>query len=343
MIEKSWNQSEPRQPDNALDHALLAIESEPAPDGPSEKLVADTLAALERAAVNHERPIPLFRKVFSVRNLKFSAGVLSTTAAIVLLVLMLTPSSSMCADAIKRLQEAHVVSYSLLCTGTCAGQVKELKYSVCYNADGSSRWERAESVDGKAHNVEIIDIENKPAGKIVCLYPKAKKAMVGTTRPDTAELKAAVEKVSVQSPGTAVPGRAFVWKSDSTSFASPPGAMTLSGWLQFVDRLRKAAEKSVKVLEEKELDGKKVKGFLVLFDSESQKVNEPKQAVVWIDTNTGQPVRIEENSVLGGIAFRNIYFDFQIDPKDVDESIFKADVPEGYTVVGPGDMPKQLQ
>lgn len=81
MTNWPWNRSETEQPDDVLDRALSAMRDEPAPDGPSGELVADTLAALDRVAVENERPIPLFRRVMTVRNLKISAGVLSAAAA----------------------------------------------------------------------------------------------------------------------------------------------------------------------------------------------------------------------------------------------------------------------
>ena len=73
-------------------------------DGPSVELVADTLAAVDRAAVDYERPIPL-SKGYDREELDISAGVLSAPP-LRLLIVALTPSSPTFADAIESVQKA---------------------------------------------------------------------------------------------------------------------------------------------------------------------------------------------------------------------------------------------
>jgi outer membrane lipoprotein-sorting protein len=286
MSDWPLNRSEPEQPEDVLDRALLAMRSEFVPDGPSVELVADTLAALDRAVVDYERPIPLFRRVMTVKNMTISAGVLSAAAAVLLIVA--TPSTPTLADAIKSVQEAHVVSY----TKTETIQFPQSKRSLTRTCkvyerdDGRLRVER----DGFA------TIHDLPAKKYVTLQMKAKIAVVSTT-------------------ATLV--------SNAAKWELRP----------YLDRLQKAIEEPVKDLEEKELAGKKVKGFVARgYDKESI-------TVVWVDTKTGQPVQIEDiDGTKPDAAPRVIYSDIRINPQDVDDATFSTDVPKGYTAMEPLEM-----
>jgi hypothetical protein len=305
------------------------------PPEPSSTFLERCLASIPRATadlrettVDPQGPMPLTRRILTMKNVTISAGVLSTAAAVLLMV-ALTPSSPTLADAIRSIQNAHIVSYSALSTSSYPGQpLRVFTRKVYLSADGSSRSDASELTDtaGGRRTIEIYDMS---AGKRACLYEASKRAEVrAINKEDPLGTKAMAKNKHIH-----------ITYSGCDVFVPDHLEMTTSSrWLQMLENLRKAAEKPVKVLGEKTIGDRKVKGFVVLGDDEPQKV------VVWIDAVTGQPVQIEETSTgqpvrVGGTSYpndlriTNLYFDFQVNPKGVDESIFKADVPEGYTLV----------
>lgn len=163
MTDWPWNRSESEQPDDAVERAFAAMRDEPAADGPSVELVADTLAAVERAAVNYERPIPLMRRILTVKNLTISAGVLS--AAAVLLIVVLAPSSVTFADAVKCIREAHTLSYTLTVTFSQHPDSAQTEKVYCRD-NGRSRIEYQDGMiavaDGK-NNAILLDPKKKQA------------------------------------------------------------------------------------------------------------------------------------------------------------------------------------
>jgi hypothetical protein len=167
MTDWSSKGSETGQPEDELDFALSAMRGEPAPEGPSQELVADTLAGLSRAAVDHQRPIPLMRRILTVKNVTISAGVLS--AAAVLLIMALTPATPTFADAIKSIQKAHVVSYTKTETGKGLGLDGTFTHTskVYERGDGAVRVEDANGV---------VTVHGD-GGKTVFLDTKAKTLM----------------------------------------------------------------------------------------------------------------------------------------------------------------------
>jgi hypothetical protein len=216
----------------------------------------------------------------TVKNLTISAGVLSAAAAVLLIVA--TPSSPTFADAIKSIQNAHVVSYDKTYTHTLQNGKSFITKSKVYERDdGSTRSEYEDS----------ISIQGLPNGKYIRLLPKTKVAEV--------------------------PTGPVCWATNDKKYELRP----------YMSRLQKTVQKPEKDLGEKELDGKKVKGFVAPgFDKESI-------TVVWVDVNTNQPVQIEDiDDTKPNATPRVIYSKIEINPENAD-ALF--DVPEGYTIVDP--------
>lgn len=130
-----------------------------------------TAAGLRKTVVDPQQPIPLLRRVMTVKSLKISAGVVTTTAAVLLLVLAFTPSSPTFADAVKCLREARTLSY--VWTFTFAKDPENPRRDKVYcRDDGRSRIE---------HQDGTISIADGVAEKCILLNPEKNQATLGGT------------------------------------------------------------------------------------------------------------------------------------------------------------------
>ena len=93
-------------------------------------------------------------------------------------------------------------------------------------------------------------------------------------------------------------------------------------WLQ---HLKDVGDKPDKELEEKELDGKQVTGFVATQDN--------RTFTMWIDQATGEPVRIEYDAHVNGAAAHVTMNDFHFH-QTLDDALFSFEVPAGYEVYG---------
>jgi outer membrane lipoprotein-sorting protein len=96
--------------------------------------------------------------------------------------------------------------------------------------------------------------------------------------------------------------------------ANPPGAVEL---------FRKLADQPNKPLGEKEVGGVKAKGFAVQFGAQTMNV--------WADAKSGLPVRVELTTRVAGQEAKAVMDQFVFDAP-LDEKLFKAEVPQGYTL-----------
>ena len=81
------------------------------------------------------------------------------------------------------------------------------------------------------------------------------------------------------------------------------------------------ARGGAKELGEKEIGGRRVKGFVTS--------SEGPEFTVWADHATGDPVTVETTLRVSGGTSRFVMSDFVVDAK-LDESLFAVGVPEGY-------------
>jgi outer membrane lipoprotein-sorting protein len=91
-----------------------------------------------------------------------------------------------------------------------------------------------------------------------------------------------------------------------------------------IDAFRKMRDKDAKDLGEREIEGRKVKGFVTTAAG--------PELTVWADASTGMPVRIDMKLHAGGAEATSVIGDFVVDPK-FDESAFSLAVPQGYKEV----------
>jgi hypothetical protein len=102
-------------------------------------------------------------------------------------------------------------------------------------------------------------------------------------------------------------------------FKGPGGA----GNRDPLEQFRKRRDKDAKDLGEREVGGRKVRGFVTSADG--------PEYTVWADVETGVPVTVEATLLLPDGAVKFVMSDFVVDP-NLDDSLFSVEVPEGYAV-----------
>ena len=96
-------------------------------------------------------------------------------------------------------------------------------------------------------------------------------------------------------------------------------------FLDWLEHLKQLGDKPDKELGRQELDGKQVTGFVATQGKWT--------FTMWIDDTTGEPVRIEYDSQVNGTPAHIAMSDFRFG-QDLDDSMFRLDVPPGYAVYG---------
>jgi outer membrane lipoprotein-sorting protein len=100
---------------------------------------------------------------------------------------------------------------------------------------------------------------------------------------------------------------------------------TGADFLSWLQALKKLGDKPEKQLGQKELEGRRVTGFVATQGTFT--------FTMWVDNATGQPVRIEYTAPIKGAGYDDVAMtDFRFDQK-LDESLFSFDVPAGYKVL----------
>jgi hypothetical protein len=276
--------------------------------------------------------IPLTRRVFTVKNLTISAGVLS---AAVVLVVALTPSTPTFANVMEKIQKAHTLSASFVMTGKCTIEGKETKVpgikgtenvkmtvegralvvpdtkgTMYLRDDGSTRVHirmdfdfagvSKKEVDCAAAAGPVLDlnevviVDNASTKKSIMIFPKSKQ---------------------------------FLGSSMCVGMTAHEKAQHIREFIEAFQRLRQD-RKPEKELGEKTLNGKTVKGFLV---------SDPEGTRIWIDKVTGNPEVIEIESK--AFSAKVTYSDIRINPA-IDDSMFSTDKPDGYTMPPTMDIEK---
>jgi outer membrane lipoprotein-sorting protein len=103
----------------------------------------------------------------------------------------------------------------------------------------------------------------------------------------------------------------------SEEFQKSDLAMTVDSWFE----LRSLPERADEVLDEREMDGRNVRGFRV--------TEKGMDRTLWVDVETGDLVRVEEefvNEPWKHIVIKNIRFDIEYD-----DSFFSLEPPSGFT------------
>ena len=212
-----------------------------------------------------------------------AASLLFIAGTATLLTLAIKTPSSAFGQALKQLREARSMSYVGLIT--VQGQQQPIRTRVFVAEDGRKRQEMETPVIGKPGGVVTIF---DAAGKIrIVLIENSKLALVHD--------QAKTERGKIVGPG-------------------------FLAWLQ---TLKKLGDKPDKELGQKELEGKRVTGFVATQGTFT--------FTMWVDSATGKIVRIENNSPVNGADYHVVMTDFRFNEK-LDDSLFSFAVPAGYKV-----------
>lgn len=104
---------------------------------------------------------------------------------------------------------------------------------------------------------------------------------------------------------------------------SEQGKTVGAGFLAWLQTLKQLDDKPDKELGQKELEGKRVTGFVATQGTFT--------FTMWVDSATGKIVRIENDSPVNGADYHVVMTDFRFDEK-LDDSLFSFAVPAGYKV-----------
>jgi outer membrane lipoprotein-sorting protein len=264
-----------------LERSLSAMRNAPIPDGPSQQLIADTLATLNKA--QGDRPLSNTQRKTNMRLItRLAASLIIAIGAAALIFLANRTSSVALADVVQKVRDAKTLTFSA--TSSYAPAQAPQKFKFMMTNSGQTRIEMSNG------GVTIMDTR---AGRTLNLLPSEKLAII-------IEL-----------------GHAYGQGQGPTDF---------------VEEFKKLDAKRAKDLGEKEIDGRKVKGFV------SSEQGPP--TTVWADAKTGDPVRIELELPLMGKTSTMVMSDFVFNAP-LDQSLFSLEPPAGYRVEK-SDLSKML-
>jgi outer membrane lipoprotein-sorting protein len=269
--------------DEILQRAIASMEGETVPAGPPPTLVAATLQALHESDQPHPRSVRLMPRTMTTKVLTTAASLLFLVGTATLLTLALRTPSSAFGQALRQLREARSMSYSGQMT--VPGLQRPIRTRVFIAEDGRKRQEMETPVIGKPGGVVTIF---DAAGHIrIELIENSKMALV---------------------PAPVKPER---------------GKSVAPGFLAWLQTLKKLGDKPDKELGQKDLEGKRVTGFVATQGTFT--------FTMWVDSATKKIVRIENDSPVNGTDYHVVMTDFRFDEK-LDDSLFSFAVPAGYKV-----------
>jgi outer membrane lipoprotein-sorting protein len=226
----------------------------------------------------------------AMKAITAAASLLFIAGTATLLTLTIKTPSSAFGQAVRQLREARSMSYSELIT--VQGQQQPVRTKVIVAEDGRKRQELETPGIGKSGGVVTIF---DAAGRIrISLIENSKLALV-------------YEQTKAE-------------RGQIVGLGFP-------AWLQ---TLKKLGNKPDKELGQKELDGKRVTGFVATQGTFT--------FTMWIDDVTRKIVRIENDSPVNGADYHVTMTNFRFDEK-LDESLFSFAVPAGYTMRQPPATP----
>ena len=283
MNRQSTDSSENGISDDILQRAIASMEDETVPVGPPAKLIAATLQALHESDQPYQRSVHLMPRTMTTKALATAASLLFLVGTATLLTLAIRTPSSAFGQALRQLREARSMSYSGLMT--VPGQQQPIRTRVFIAEDGRKRQEMETPVIGKPGGVVTIF---DAAGYIrIELIENSKTALV---------------------PAPVHPER---------------GKTVGPGFLAWLQTLKQLGDKPDKELGQKELEGKRVTGFVATQGTFT--------FTMWVDSATGKIVRVENDSPVNGAEYHVVMTDFRFNEK-LDDSLFSFAVPAGYKV-----------
>jgi len=256
--------------DDRLARTVAAMRNAAIPDGPSPRLLADTLLALREA--EHQTSKNIFTRILTMKPLtKIAASILLAFGLSLLAFVMLRPNSVVWADVVDKVAGAKALAFTA--ATQIPGTTKPMRMKFLMTSDGLSRIELPDD--------EGVTIMNAKTGETLTLNTKSRLATLLKMRN----------------------------KAQGVVPADP------------IEAFKQLKDKGAKDLGEKEIDGRKVKGF--------SSSNGSADYEVWADKATGDPVRIDWVVPAYGGKTTTVMTDFSVNPQ-VDPKLFDTTVPPGY-------------
>lgn len=294
------------------------------------RLWAWATAGYGKTLVDRQQPIPLTRRIFTVKNMTISAGLLSAVA--VLLIVAIMPSNPTFADVMEKIRNAHTLSASVVTVGKKVVWETEKKQKIQgldtedllkQEIKGGSVFPAFTSKgtlyirdDGSVRSQTETEIDQK--GLEGCMNGEAAGFLAAA--PDISE-SVYVYNAGAKEGIMMFPKEKLFCELEKVAGAAgcepTQGNTAVAVWFQ---QLKQSHGKPEKELGKKTLNGKKVKGFLV-------KVADGTQSV-WIDEATGNIEAIEFEDKGG--TMKMTVGDFKFDDPAIDDSVFSTRVPVGY-------------
>jgi outer membrane lipoprotein-sorting protein len=296
MNHQSTDLSENEMTDDILQRAIASIEEETVPAGPPPNLIAATLHALDESGGPPQRSLRMVPRGKAMKVITAAASLLFIVGTATLLTLTIKTPSSAFGQAVRQLREVRSMSYTELIT--VPGQQQPIRTKVFVAADGRKRQEMETPQIGKSGGT------GKPGGVVTIFDADARIRMVLI---ENSRLALVYEQAKPQ-------------RGQIVGLGFP-------AWLQ---TLRKLGNKPDKELGPKELEGKRVTGFVATQGTFT--------FTMWVDDVTGKIVRIENDSPVNGADYHVAMTDFRFDEK-LDESLFSFAVPAGYKTRQPPATP----
>ncbi|HUE13658.1 MAG TPA: hypothetical protein VMR25_05805 [Planctomycetaceae bacterium] len=290
MNQQSTDLSQNEMTDDVLQRAIASIQEETVPAGPPPKLIAATLQALDESGRPPQGSLRMVPRSKAMRTITAAASLLFIVGTATLLTLSIKTPSSAFGQAVRQLREARSMSYAELIT--VHGQRQPIRTKVIVAEDGRKRQEIETPGIGKSGRVVTVF---DATGRIrLSLIENSKLALV----------------------------------YDETKLER--GHIVGLGFPAWLQTLKKLGNKPDKELGQKELDGKRVTGFVATQGTFT--------FTMWVDAATGKIVRIENDSPVNGADYHVVMTNFRFDEK-LDESLFSFAVPAGYKMRQPPATP----
>jgi outer membrane lipoprotein-sorting protein len=299
-----------------LNRAIAATRQLPLPDGPSEEIAAQTLAALREAGQRPE--ITLLQRVRHMPWSSKAIAVLATAASLLVVYVGLSSFGGKAlafADVAKMLNEVRTATWK---TTTEIKEGRKNKPDEHPGTAGSEGEERRITTAKPSSFVTVSGIV-APSGTGMFLAPSHERTE--TTWQGIQQIHIVdgeKNKTLILTPATKV---ALLVQYEN--LPSPVGRTFLNLRKLVADSLRDDA-KGVERLGVRTIGGRPAQGFRI-----KSRIGEMR---IWADPKTSLPVRVEEvHTNPDGSEVRTVMSDFQTNI-DLDKSLFSLEIPKGYSI-----------
>jgi outer membrane lipoprotein-sorting protein len=285
--------SEPRADHDLVEQAIAATRQLPLPNGPSEAIALQTLAALRAAA---RRPQPTFLQ--RVTHMPWTSKAVTLLATAASLLAVYVGLSGFAGGALAFADVVDVLNKVRSATWKTTTEVKgPQNETVKWTGIGMFLAPSHERMETIVQTEQTISIRDGQKDKLIILVPASKTAMI----------------IDVKN---LPPDR------------ESPFGKTFEGFRALISKAQDDKASNVERLGVETIDGRPAQGFRLKSGAVEVKI--------WADAKSSLPIRIEQ-SMTTDREHRTVMTDFQINV-DLDESLFRLEVPSGYTVQQTGQL-----